>query len=218
MMRVAHVITSLHTGGAETWLYNLLSRMDRRRFDPVVIPLRPGGAFGPRIERLGIPVRTGGLRLRGVLRDFRPDLVQAWMYHAHVASIAAAPAGTPVLWNIRAASADLHREKLTTAIAIRLNALLSGRPARILCNSRAAADVHRRQLGFRAGRWEIVPNGFDLDRFSPSGEARRSLRAELGLDPNAVLIGMAGRYHPVKDHAGFLRAAAIVRRSFEVQF
>jgi len=36
MVRIAHVITGLGTGGAETMLYKLLSRMDRARFDPLV--------------------------------------------------------------------------------------------------------------------------------------------------------------------------------------
>jgi hypothetical protein len=34
----------------------------------------------------------------------------------------------------------------------------------------------------------------------------------LGLPPGTLLIGLIGRYHPVKDHANFLRAAAILRK------
>ena len=39
------------------------------------------------------------------------------------------------------------------------------------------------------------------------------MRGELGLAPDALLIGLIGRYHPQKDHATFLRAAAILARS-----
>ena len=42
---------------------------------------------------------------------------------------------------------------------------------------------------------------------------------ELGLREDAPLIGLVARYHPMKDHAGFLRAAAdLARRHADVHF
>ena len=56
MVRIAHVITGLGTGGAETMLYKLLSRMDRARFDPLVVSLADNGSLAARIAELNIPL------------------------------------------------------------------------------------------------------------------------------------------------------------------
>jgi glycosyltransferase involved in cell wall biosynthesis len=56
----------------------------------------------------------------------------------------------------------------------------------------------------------VIPNGIDADVFAPSFEARASVRSELGLPAEALVIGMVGRYHRMKDHANFLRAAVSV--------
>jgi glycosyltransferase involved in cell wall biosynthesis len=65
----------------------------------------------------------------------------------------------------------------------------------------------------------VIPNGFDTDLFAPSETARVEIRSMLGLARSAVLIGLIGRYHPVKYHAGFLRVAARLGRAHpEVHF
>ena len=58
----------------------------------------------------------------------------------------------------------------------------------------------------------MIPNGFDTDAFRPDPAARLSVRRELGVDPDAPLIGLVARYDPLKDHANFLRAAARLAR------
>ena len=60
-IRQLHVITALHTGGAEMMLYNLLAGMDRSRFDPTVICLGDSGLPGARIKALGVPVYVAGM-------------------------------------------------------------------------------------------------------------------------------------------------------------
>ncbi len=65
-------------------------------------------------------------------------------------------------------------------------------------------------MGYRPRRAEVIPNGIDVERFRPSGEARAQVRAELGLSASTLLIGLIARYDPAKDHANFLRAADIL--------
>jgi glycosyltransferase involved in cell wall biosynthesis len=55
---------------------------------------------------------------------------------------------------------------------------------------------------------EVIPNGFDLHEFRPDSAARLSLRGELKIAEDAVVIGMAARFHPQKDHHTFIQAAA----------
>src|SRR5207249_2251561 len=61
-VRITHIVTSLHPGGAQVMLYRLLSRMDRGRFEPSVIALSESGSIGVQIEALGIPVYAVGMK------------------------------------------------------------------------------------------------------------------------------------------------------------
>jgi glycosyltransferase involved in cell wall biosynthesis len=105
-------------------------------------------------------------------------------------------------------NADLRREKPGTRLVIRLGGLLAGTVPAVVAPTRAAAAVHAEALGYRRARWEWIPNGFDPAVFAPNAQARRRVREELGVAPETVLVGMIGRYHPVKDHRNFLEAAA----------
>ena len=59
----------------------------------------------------------------------------------------------------------------------------------------------------------VVPNGFDIAQFHPDPAARISVRAELGVENNTLLVGLIGRYDPFKNHAGFFVAARQLHRS-----
>jgi glycosyltransferase involved in cell wall biosynthesis len=224
-LRIAHIITGLEPDGAETMLYKLLANMNRGRFEPMVVSLVDGGPVASRIADLGVPVAGCGMqpgqaslgaavKLAGMLRRFAPEALQGWMYHGNLAAQVASallPGSAPVLWNIRGSHCALGEEKLLTAATIWLGARLSRLPFRIVSNSLAAARLHERKLHYRGDRWTIIPNGFETERFKPSPMARAAIRAELRLKPDAFLVGLVGRYHPVKDHANFLKAAAILR-------
>jgi glycosyltransferase involved in cell wall biosynthesis len=59
----------------------------------------------------------------------------------------------------------------------------------------------------------IIPNAFDLENFRPDPPARQSVRQELGLSPEAPLIGLINRFHPMKDHNNFIQAATLLLKS-----
>jgi glycosyltransferase involved in cell wall biosynthesis len=225
-MRVMHVITGLSTGGAETMLLKLLSAASGS-MEHVVVSLGEEGTIGPRIAALGVPVHCLGLR-RNAPNPFRalsvlplarrigPQLIQGWMYHGNLMASMAALAlrhKPPVLWNIRQTVYDLRRERWLTAKFIRLGARLSSRPAAIIYNSQTSATQHE-SLGYGAEKRVIIPNGFDCQLLRPDEAARKAVRTELGIADNTVLVGLVARYHPMKDHVGFLQAAAMIARSY----
>lgn len=224
--RILHVITSLDADGAQAMLCKLLAATERSPSDLAVVSLTGPGPLGPRIEALGIRVHAlhmgspptvarGLARLARLVRAMRPDLIQGWMYHANLAALLArtlARARVPVVWNIRHTPHRLAYEKRLTAATIRLGAWCSGHAERIVYVAEESAARHE-ALGYRPDRRLVIPNGFDTGRFAPSTPARVELRSGLGLAPSTVLIGQVCRYHPLKDHAGFLRAAALLSRS-----
>jgi len=225
-LKILHVINDLSIGGAEMTLYKLLLRSDREKFKPTVISLNGVGKLGDRIKQLGVEVEAVGMKLSGsrtrsllhlarVTRRTRPDLIQGWMYHANlVAQFAAlfAPRPVSVLWNIRQSLYSLNDEKPATARAIRLGAYLSKLPSRILNNSQKSMNQHA-AIGYETRRAVVIPNGFETESFVPSEESRVSVRAELGMPAETILVGRIGRYHHTKDHSTFLRAAALLLRN-----
>lgn len=220
-VRVMHIITALYTGGAETMLLKLLSGQDVARFKPIVVALGGHGVIAEKIESLGITVCSLGMlgnrlsplavwRLLKLVRAHKPQVIQGWMYHGNLMAAVArllSPGRIPVLWNIRQSLYDIRREKRMTALIIRLGARLSFLPRGIVYNARISAKQHE-QFGYASTRTLILPNGFDCDLFHPSLAARASLRQQLGISDGAILIGLVARYHPIKDHANFIAAAA----------
>jgi glycosyltransferase involved in cell wall biosynthesis len=220
-----YVISDLSVGGAEMMLYKLLAETDRTRFEPVVVSLMNGGLLRERIKALGVEVCDLGVkpqlptpldlwRLIRLTRKLRPDLVIGWMYHSCLAIQLASMFAfrrVPVLWSIHCSIDSLAREKWLTAFSIRMCALLSKLPGKIIFVSRDGQSKHR-PLGFSNRNSCVIPNGIDAAEFVPSPEARASVRSELGLPGDALIIGMVSRYHPMKDHANFLRAAALVSK------
>ena len=231
-IRVLHVISDLSTGGAEMALYKLLSRNDRKRFSPAVLTLKDQGELRKSIEILDVPVYSLAIR-RGVptpisiwrlirlVRFLKPDVIQGWMSHGNLAAQIGSlfsPGRAAVVWNIRQTLDSWHREKWLTRLTIRAGALLSGKADAILYNS-ATGAAHHQAIGYRADRTLLIPNGFDVTQFAPSTLARHSVRAELGIAPATLLVGCVARYHPVKDHGNFLRAAAKLLKTLPgVQF
>ncbi|NOS87348.1 MAG: glycosyltransferase [Methylococcaceae bacterium] len=226
-MRIVFIITGLHTGGAEMMLLKVLTHLDRQRFQPLVISLTSLGALGANIAALNIPVQA--LQLQGKLSDlaalirlvrlikaFRPQLVHTWMYHADLlGGLAARLAGVKAIaWCIRNSTLDAHSTKRSTRLVVRVCAALSHRiPTRIISCSEQARRIHT-DIGYAADKMTVIPNGFDLSRFQPDPAAYASVRKELGLPEDALIVGLIGRYDPQKNHSGFLAAASKIQAEF----
>lgn len=225
-IRITHLITGLQTGGAEMMLYKTLSRLDRTRFEPEVISMLTPGPMAEKIAALGISVRslemTRGIpspqavaRLGWMLVQRRPDILQTWLYHADLLGALVAPlARVPILcWNIRNSTLEPGKSKPMTMAVVRVCAKLSHRlPKAIICCSHVAQDLHIR-WGYDEHRMRVIPNGFDLDAFQPDEKARAEVRRELDIPPDALVVGLVGRFDPQKDHAGFIEAAVLLSRS-----
>lgn len=222
-LRVAHLITDLDVGGAERMLVGLVTAL-APAVDQTVVCMSGRGPLVAELTAAGVRVvmldlRRGRASVAGVvgawraLRRFRPQVLQTWLYHADLLGTVLAPfCGAPALcWNIRTADMDLaHYNPLTRYVRGAL-ARLSGRPAAAVVNSEAGLAAHR-ALGYVPRAWHVIPNGFDTRRFRPDAEARRALRARLGLAPSMRLIGMIARLDPAKDHTTLLDALARLDR------
>ena len=209
-------------------LYKLLSGTDRHRFSHAVISLLDEGTLGKKVQALGFPVwcmhlnaRINSLRLlkrlKNIVELYGPDIIQGWMYHGNCAAQMIrllSRRRAQVVWNIRGTHTSLRKERMMTAVFIWLGGQLSFLPSKIINNSRNSAVSHQQLLGYRKDKWVIIPNGFDSIAFAPSKEAREVIRAELALPSDTLLVGLIGRYHPMKDHANFLTAVSLLANEF----
>ena len=223
--QIIFLTTGLSSGGAQMMLYKLLFGINKKQFEPVVISLMDRGVFGDHIEALGIPVYTIGMQpgsptptliwqVISTARKLKPDLLQGWMYHGNLAAqLAGAFQQVPVLWSVRQSLYSFEYEKPGTAAVIRLSAKLSRLPRRIIYNAKTSA-VHHEKIGYFPNKTQVIPNGFDTELFKPLKELRCSVRAELGISDDTVLISLMGRYHPMKDHTNFLQAAALLLKKY----
>ncbi len=232
MIKVMHVITTLGPAGAETMLCRIASGMDGTRFENEVVSLTGILDLAERMQAIGVRVRTLEMktgvpnpllvmRLARWIRESKPDVIHTWMYHANlVGGLAARLAGdVPVVWGIHHCALDPRVDKRRTMLVNRSCALMSQKfPARIVCCSEASLRLHK-ELRYAAEKLEVIPNGFDLQQVKPDPTAHASLREELGIPADALLIGMAARFHPHKDHGNFIRAAARLHKQVpEIHF
>jgi len=230
-IRICHLITDLDTGGAERTLVNLVTALDQTKFScDVVTLLKPGSMARPLIEA-DIPVTSLGM-LRGQasvgalltlvrhLHATKPLILQTWLYHADLIGMVAAFICRPkfLLWNVRCTDMTQGESEKPIRWLVRTLALLSRRPHAIIVNSHQGKQDHV-GIGYHPRRWINIPNGVDVERFSPRYAERGTMRRRLGLDPNTLTIGLVARDHAMKDVDTFLCAASLFCKSHhQVQF
>ena len=222
-IKVTHIITGLNTGGAERALYNLLASDFSSKYDCSVISLIDEGVYGKKIRALGIPVHTMKMRanfsifssilsLRSAIKQLSPDVLQGWMYHGNLAATIAKYFCNDVVvlaWNIRHSLYELKSENFKTRQIIKINKFLSTKADKIFYNSQISRLQHE-EFGFDSNQSILNPNGFDTSFLQPSFEKRNIIRRKLGISDHDIVIGHVARFHPMKDHANFIKAAIMV--------
>ncbi len=224
-MKILHIITGLADGGAEGVLCRLISADLSRENQHYVISLTDRGRHAAFLESLGSTVDClhmprGRLTLKGLRMLYRrikaidPDVVQTWMYHADlVGGVLARLAGyRAVVWGIRQSNIVQAGNSRLSFMVMKLCAHLSGYvPARIACCSEQAVGPHL-DVGYRADKFTIIPNGYSLDRIRPDREARMRFRQGLSIDAQTVVLGMVARFDPLKDHENLFTALHLLKR------
>ncbi|RKE21792.1 glycosyltransferase [Streptomyces sp. TLI_171] len=219
-MKVLHVVTGLHAGGAERQLALLLRHLPKDQQHEVAALTNPGTvarelrAGGFRVHHLDMRGnRDLGVlpRLTRLIRAGRYDLVHTHLYRAMLyGRLAARLAGVrAVLATEHSLQAGMIEGRPTSrgVRALYLGAERLGRTT--LAVSGQVAGVLD-DWGVPAGRVRLLPNGVDAARYR-FGAAERSahrvrLRAQLGLPTDAFVIGAVGRLVPGKRFEVPLRA------------
>ncbi|MBK7643650.1 MAG: glycosyltransferase family 4 protein [Planctomycetes bacterium] len=212
--------------GSDRTLLELVRRLDRARWRPVVaLPRR--GPLARELESAGVaveigPVGTFGratLRPRGLLRaahDLPESIAWArWLIRAQQASLvhtntavvlsgalAARAESVPHVWHVHEI---LERPRLVAGLLART---VSGLSQRVVCNSHATAANLSALFPPVAERCRVVHNGIPDFTRTP---ARAAARAALGIDPGDECVALVGRINHWKGQGLLLDACARLR-------
>jgi glycosyltransferase involved in cell wall biosynthesis len=216
---------SLERGGAERQLVVLATALARRGHTVAVVVFYGGGALEAELAIAGvrcIPLNKRGrwdvlpflFRLGKLLRAERPSLLLSYLSVPNLLATLLKPLlpETRLVWGVRASRLDWACYDKLSYLSWWLECRLSRFADLIIANSRAGRD-HAIASGFPADRIRVVANGIDTQRFRPDPAMREQVRGQWGILNNEILVGLVARLDPAKDHATFLRAAALVTQS-----
>jgi glycosyltransferase involved in cell wall biosynthesis len=216
---VLHVVDCLNTGGTERQLFELLRRLDRRRFRPMVACFKAHGDLLPRLRELGVEplefplggslmkastaVQIGRMAL--LCRIEGAKIVHAHDFYSNLIGVAAAQlAGARSIASRR----DLgHWLSPMQKRALRL-ALKSA--DYVIANAVAVGDLVTRKEGVPPHKLLVVENGIDVHLFDTQSQRE----PDPPLPPqNGPRVAMVASMHlPDKGHGDLLEAAALLKQ------
>ena len=148
--------------------------------------------------------------IRQVIKEFQPDIV-----HTHAAKagalgrLAAAHEKVPViLHTFHGHVFHSYFNPAKTQAFLQIERYLARKSTKII----AISKLQKKELTEKfkicpPDKMEIIPLGFDLDRFQENIEAKRqSFRSEFQVKSEEVALGIIGRLVPIKNHSLFLQA------------
>jgi glycosyltransferase involved in cell wall biosynthesis len=222
-IKVCHVITRLELGGAQQNTLHTVAHLDRRRFEPLLIA-GAGGLLDEEargipdlsvtlLPELVRPVRPGRdlaalAKLTALLRRLAPDIVHT---HSSKAGIlgrwAARLAGVPVVVHtIHGFGFHAEQGRLASWVFRALERATSRVTTRFVAVARANVRTGLEHRLFTADRTVLVRSGIPLGWFGSGARGGRA-RTELGLGPQAPLVGMVACLKPQKAPVDFVRVA-----------
>lgn len=201
---------------------SMLFLAQQRGIVPALVP-EMGREISPRQDLIAL------WKILCLLRKFRPQVlhthtskagflgrVAGWIYRRCHWKGAWAPRPLAVFHTFHGYVLRGYFSPRQESLFLFLERLLGGTANHLITLSQTLKDDLVRMGIAPAGKIHVVPLGLELDRFLavPQGVPPASpLRKELGLPDEVPLVGIVGRLVPIKDHATFIEAAALLLRT-----
>ena len=220
-IRVLHLIASRGIGGAERVLLTLSKNIDRKKFDLIlgifVDQRESKDLFWNEAKELELPLEPIKyrnpynflqiLQLYRILKKHHPDIIHTHGYKTNILGFLAAKAfEIPIITTVH----GLHQIEINSLVWLSLKLLKHF--DRIM----VVSDQIKRELEtlkVPSNKIKTIrnapPNKTDGNSINPS-----TFREEIGVPPNAKLIGFVGRLEPVKGCSLFIRTIPKVTESF----
>lgn len=221
MIRVAIVIDSLQTGGAQKLITAFTSQSSKYGIHPVVINLREGksSVMSQTIESNGVEVFNLSARslfsvkrLRWLIRFFKGeeiDIVHSHLLYANIlGSVAGYLARIPVVCTLHSTHTERgSRLRLLKALE---DFCLRNFATRILAVGQEVAAAHLERYKRRVV--DVIPNGIPEPDAVPH-QTRERLRNELAGDKSNLIIITVGRFEPSKGYHDMVNAFKLLQKN-----
>lgn len=206
---VVHVITNFAgVGGAEMMLSRLVAQTQTEYEHIIIALMNVSDVYTETLQLCsshhslnwkGINSFSVMLKLRKLLQQIQPNVVQSWMYHANAMtslSLLGIQQKPPVFWGVHHSLASPKEESLSTKVALNLSKLLSQQPKGIVYCAHSALEQHQ-EFGFNNANQQVIANGVALDKFQLNDQLHEP-----------ITLGFAGRYHKAKGYPYLLQVIA----------
>jgi glycosyltransferase involved in cell wall biosynthesis len=234
-IRVLQVITRLIVGGAQETVMLVADMLDPARFDAGVISGPQTGPEGSLIEDVrarGIPLTIEPalvreidpakdllalVRLTRFIQSGRYDIVHTNSSKAGIlgrwAAWLAGHAGIPAPVIVHTVHGWAHNDRqhpLARRVYILLEQLTQHVTQRLIVVSPRNTEKGLADGIATPEKYVTIRSGIELDRFRQPSRPREAVRAELGIPPDAAVVGTVTRLSPQKAPLDFVAAAAQV--------
>ena len=216
-------VTDLASDGAQRQLLELVKGLDKNCFRPVVLTLKPGGPMErefrevPHVEVLSLDRRgkydlLGVFKVWGILRRMKADVVQPFLTPAtFFGLLPALLSRMPVKIVTERAGPGARNARLGYRFYLKAEDFLTRFADWSVANSQAGRE-YLIQRGINPARISVIYNGINLSRLTADKEGVQKVRRRLDVPPDGKVVGMMARLFPVKNHAMFLQAAALINQ------
>lgn len=218
-IRILQVVGAMNRGGVETWLMHVLRHIDRERFQmDFLVHTTESAAYDDEIRARGsrvIPCLAPnrpwqyGRAFRKIVGDFGPyDVVHSHVHHYSGLVLALARSA-----GVAGRIAHSHNDTRTVnsavspqrkAYLVLMRHLIDRFATAQLAASQEASLALFGQREADDPRTRILYYGIDLTPFEDEIDAE-SVRTELGIPPNAFVVGHVGSFSTQKNHALLVR-------------
>jgi len=220
VIRVLHIVTTLDIGGAEAQIRDVVTRLDRSRFEPVVVWLKGVGEMAPEFEAAGVPAVNLSMESRlyrlapaiQLMRKFRPHVVHTHLGKADVVgALTARSTGVPVLVSTKHNEDAYLRYPPVGVVAHGIARMAD----RVVVISDAVGRFLRRNLLLPESHMRRIRYGFPANgrRAGTDPLVSVELKRELGLEPRAMLVTCVARLTQQKGLIDLLRAMSRLREA-----
>lgn len=221
--RICFVITTLHVGGAQKHLDDVLPRLRKNGFLPTVFTIGAKEDYAFSLEDNGIPIIESWIA-RTPFASFAPVRFIGAVLHLTALLLRTRPlilhAMLPEASLVGSVSAFLTRQKLRIVSRRSLRDYQRGRRwlrtveglifrncSAVLGNARAVVDQVIAE-GAPSERTRLIYNGVDINEFANRETVRAAVRAALKVRDDTLILITVANLIPYKGHADLLRAIA----------
>lgn len=227
-IRILYIHHTFRNQSGSFLLWNLASRIDKRRYRVFAACLREGGPYERKLRDIGVKVTNFDLKtlidfriifkLVHYIKKHKIDIVETAVFPSDVyGRISARLANVPIIISTMHRAEDHKQEAIYRALFF-VDTFTMAFTTKIIAVSQAVKNYLISWHKMRADKIKVIYNGLDPRNYSCDVD-KATLRSALGLAPEVPIVAVVGRLVKLKGIDYFLRAAsAILVAGENVQF